>query len=424
MKNLLIFLICLLFFTLGGVYVYLEYKSLPNIEAKANELNADLLQIENANTRLNELLLRSRANMDTNYDMLVRASAEIESLLDNLEEGFLTGEADENSVFSNRLKTLRTAFINKFDSVEKFKTNNSVLRNSERYAPEIGQELASLASSSGQPAVSKLYSDAVFDLQNFSRQASNIEPTKLKQMAVQLRETAGLMPEYLEIEIAQFATHVETVASVKPRTDRYLSVALNSALNKTDSVASSWVPLGSQNQAHTNFNLLRVFYLIALTLFFLITTALVFRRIHKLNQHSRNQSGETLAANLKVSDLQESSIRNEDLALLGQRVRHNQPELSSFISQIRTGLESLDSGLSDLLKVHGNAVYISSHAQSKSPDKATISALLREQIRLVRSTNTDSSETIKVLQDTQRNAREASDLITNVIMEPASSELS
>ncbi len=422
MKNLLVFLICLLFFTLGGVYVYLEFKALPNIEAKANELNADLLRIENANTRLNELLLRSRANMDTNYDMLVRASAEIESLLDNLEEGYLTEGADENSVFSKRLKTLRTAFINKLDSVEKFKTNNSVLRNSERYAPEIGQELTSLADSSGQPDVSKLYSNAVFDLQNFSRQASNIEPTKLKQMAVQLRQTTGLMPEYLEIEIAQFATHVETVASVKPKTDRYLSVALNSALDKTDSVASSWVPMGSQSQAHTNFNLLCVFYLIALTLFFLITTALVFRRIHKLNQHNRNQSGETLAANLKVSDLQESSSRNEELALLGQRVRQNQPELSSFISQIRTGLESLDSGLSDLLKVHGNAVYISSHAQSKSPDKATISALLREQIRLVRSTNTDSTETIKVLQDTQRNAREASDLISKVIMEPASSE--
>ncbi len=422
MKNLLVFLICLLFFTLGGVYVYLEFKALPNIEAKADELNADLLRIENANTRLNELLLRSRANMDTNYDMLVRASAEIESLLDNLEEGYLTEGADENSVFSNRLKTLRTAFINKLDSVEKFKTNNSVLRNSERYAPEIGQELTSLADSSGQPDVSKLYSNAVFDLQNFSRQASNIEPTKLKQMAVQLRQTTGLMPEYLEIEIAQFATHVETVASVKPKTDRYLSVALNSALDKTDSVASSWVPMGSQSQAHTNFNLLCVFYLIALTLFFLITTALVFRRIHKLNQHNRNQSGETLAANLKVSDLQESSSRNEELALLGQRVRQNQPELSSFISQIRTGLESLDSGLSDLLKVHGNAVYISSHAQSKSPDKATISALLREQIRLVRSTNTDSTETIKVLQDTQRNAREASDLISKVIMEPASSE--
>jgi len=135
MKNSILFPLIILVVALGGVGLFYLESKLPDNELINRDVNAILLKIDNLDSSVNELSLRSRANLDNNYDMLVRDTASLQATISKLSDDYLSHRNIQGSLLEARFQKFRDSMVVKADQVENFKSANSVLRNSEKYTP-------------------------------------------------------------------------------------------------------------------------------------------------------------------------------------------------------------------------------------------------------------------------------------------------
>ena len=145
MKNSLLFATVLAIAVLGGIVLFYLESTLPDNELINRDVNAKLLKIDNLDSSINELSLRSRANLDSNYDMLVRSTVTLERTVSELADSYFNSSKIAGSLLESRFNNFLNTVEIKTDQVENFKSHNSVLRNSEKYTPMVGAQLASVA---------------------------------------------------------------------------------------------------------------------------------------------------------------------------------------------------------------------------------------------------------------------------------------
>ena len=418
MKNSLLFTLILLTAILGGAGLFYLESKLPDNELIARDINTQLLKIDNLNASINELALRSRANLDANYDMLVRSTLALERTIADLSEGHFNPQKISGSLLETRFNSFKNAVEIKSDQIEDFKSHNSVLRNSEKYAPIVGNQLAVMAERSELTSLADMYRRAVIDVLEFTKQGSDKPISEVENYAQQISSTEEQMPEASVTRIIEFSNHVATAIDAKQKTDQYLGRVLNSTVgDQVEEIFNAWSVWQSENN---NAQALLQNYMIGYVAVMLgLIGVLVFRLrslYTNLDKEVEIKTEEVRAAYEELQESERQLVQNEKMASLGQLVAGVAHEINTPLSYISSNVDTVKSKITKLGPVLEKAEAISTTVADPNRDKSALNNLLREQIVAFRQVgdNNQPEKISALLNDASEGINEIEEIVKSL----------
>ncbi|RBP53591.1 DAHL domain-containing protein [Arenicella xantha] len=387
MKNSILFAVIILIAIAGGAGLFYVESRLPNDVLTNQDVNSQLLKLDGLDSNINELALRSRTNIDTNYDMLVRSTVALERAVSELSESHFNESKISGSLLEKRFNTFKTSVEVKVDQVEDFKSSNSVLRNSETYIPLVGAQLTESAQQAELTDVSDLYKQVVIDMLEFTRQGSRKPIADVIDYRNEILATEAVMPEAVGIKVLEFANHVATAIDSKTKTDQYLGKLLNSknGSQQVEEISNAW-NLWQLDNNNTR-EVLR-YYIIAYVLVMMGLLGFLFFRLRNLYKHlDREVEAKTAEVKVAYDELRVSERQleqTEKMASLGQLVAGVAHEVNTPLGYTLSNLETIKAKFSGLMPVLSKVDALASYAADPQRDKSALSGMLKDQISAYR----------------------------------------
>ena len=394
MKNSILFLVILLIALLGGAGLFYVQSTLPDNDLLNRDISQQLLKVDSLDSSVNELVLRSRANLDLNYDMLVRSTDALQRTVAELSNSHFNPEDIKGSLLETRFNSFTSSIEIKADQVEDFKSANSVLRNSEKYAPLVGAQLAEIARQNDQTKLADFYTKVIIDLLNFTKQGSTTDKRDVINYPQQIRATEPEMPDDSAIQILEFANHVDTAIRSKQLTDQYLNKTLNTSTDdQIADISDAWgLQQAEKNTAQETLNYYTIGYVITMLA---LLSILAFRLRSLYTDLDKQVDAKTLEVKEAYEELHESEHKlnqSEKMASLGQLVAGVAHEINTPLSYISSNVDTIKSKLNKLMPILANVGAISRTAGDPNRDKKALSGLLKEQIASYRQIESDKIE--------------------------------
>ena len=213
-----------LFILIGAPIVYQQLQVVFNHTGLLNKLQT----LKHINADIDELALRARFNLDKNYDRLSLKTTEAEEL--NSEIMTLQQVLDEEGEHPRLAGTLASylqAWETRQSMIENFKSHNSVLRNSQRYAPLAVDDLrAALSASSWQPAPDMLHMIKA-DLLEYSLTNAQVVKVHLRLSLQELEQFDNEMSADNRSRLMRLKDHAKVILQEQDITNRYLRRAVD-----------------------------------------------------------------------------------------------------------------------------------------------------------------------------------------------------
>jgi two-component system NtrC family sensor kinase len=222
-------LLLILVLLLAGFGLYYYKIELTGNEAIRHDITERLLIIDGLDSKVNDFALRNRYSLDNNYDKLAQSSSLLNKSIEDLENTYFKETDESVNPLHRKFKELRSEIEIKKNLIENFKSHNSILKNSQKYAPVAGKKLMLIAEEENLPDAAKLYSEVIMELLEFSLLGTVSSNEKLDSTLPKLLEVEKQMPEYALSTSIEFINHLNTVIREKKLTDNYLSKALASS---------------------------------------------------------------------------------------------------------------------------------------------------------------------------------------------------
>lgn len=202
----------------GGVCHYTIRHAIDH----ARELNysQNLRQLRATDALLSEELLKSRSGLVMHYDGLVRGTTTLTRLLHSLADipGFL-GDAGTTEL-NQRLSELSRLLAEKSERLERFKTHNAVLRNSQRLMPvTLG---ALLQTGALDPELNRRVDATLAELLPESARNSQDTERELSAALALLDERLQRASSAPAREVALFRRHAGVVNTERPVVDEFV----------------------------------------------------------------------------------------------------------------------------------------------------------------------------------------------------------
>ncbi len=415
-----ILLIAFLFFAISGGagLSYFQYQ-LPDYDETSRDINERLLTIDSLDSSLSALALRSRYNLDSNYDNLVSASSQLDFAVEELGDSYFKDDLLKGSLLERRFNSFKSELAVKMDLIENFKSHNSVLRNSAKYAPIAGRELMEIASQEGLADVANLYSEIVYEVMDYTRQSpADTDASKLREFVQILPDTEVFMPPDSLSTIIEFTNHVATVIQEKTQTEAYLSNALSStSSSRLDELSKAWSQWVSENnKARGVYRILVIFY-VALLLAISAYIAYRLRTLYvSLDKEVAKRALELENAFAELKQSEQQMMQSEKMASLGQLVAGVAHEINTPLGYITSNVEVVKSALKQFGSMLTPIKNISDEARHSEPDKKVISNELRSIIKEYREGELPDSmvEVEELLEDSAFGLEEISKLVVSL----------
>jgi hypothetical protein len=165
--------------------------------------------------KLTAEVLDARANLVFGYDGLVRIQREIDALAAQLAQLAPVGDPEVAAAF----KQLEATRRRKADLVERFKSENAILRNSRHYLPSLAQQLQSaVATGAITPATAKMVEQLLHDTAAYGREGGSYGRDDLETTAFLL---SGSGDDESLIETA--AIHAQILLDHAPVVDELIA---------------------------------------------------------------------------------------------------------------------------------------------------------------------------------------------------------
>jgi hypothetical protein len=267
-------LLLLLMVAAGYPVLRMQFDNYGHYEKALEQLKE--LQILDAET--NSLMMRSRLDIDKNYDRLSALPARIREI-----QAEISADTESQSLGGNFEKYMETE-QNKSAIVENFKSHNSVLRNSVRYAPIAADRLIQAAADKRLTFEAETLKKLKADILEY---AINGRITVKRTIAERLSAIDGLegkLPAEASILATSFLNHVDVITREKEITDTYLQKAINA---KTGTFLSNTVS-NLQTKIGIERNFAEKMLIVYLSIFLLIL-------LHQIAVSWRSHRGERLA---------------------------------------------------------------------------------------------------------------------------------
>lgn len=401
----------------GSGLFYYQYQ-IPDYDQMSQKLNERLLAIDGLDSKVNELLMRSRYNLDKNYDALVKYSSLLDRAVIEFENHYITNSEIENALMIKRFEEYINDLKIKRELVENFKSHNSVLRNSEKYAPIAGSQLAAIALQSKLGDTAKYYEEVVRELLTYSLHGSSIQVDRIDQLIPGLAQAEQKMPDYASTVTIEFNNHVNTVMREKVETDSYLDMALSStADSRIENLSAAWSDWLAQG--HIVKNRIRI-YVGSYIIFLLLSVAIVAWKLRSLyvslDQQVAIQTQEVKTAYKGLQQSEKHLMQSEKMASLGQLVAGVAHEINTPLGYISNNVDTIRLNLGEVDQIIDSLDKVSREASLQQPDKKKINSLIKGMIYSYRNMRKREilSEIQSLLKDSSYGLNEISELVSSL----------
>jgi len=343
-----------------------------------NQIVGTLRELKQLDAEWNVQVLRSRTGINVTYDPVASPLpllAALDEALSRQTGNFWRGE----SASAERLKPLlagyQAAMERKITSIERFKSQNAILRNSTRFLPQAAAELveAVRASPAARPAeLERSLNDLLTTTMSYLQTP---EPALRERVLVALRDseamTAPLAAEVRE-RFGTLKAHVHTVLRQQEATDALLAeVSSAPTARAIDTLADAHgqehekLLFAQQNYRHA---------LIAYSAFLLALLAFLGWRLFRSFRLLNRSNEELQQTNQQLKESQVHLVQAEKMSALGQMVAGIAHEINTPLAYVKGTFEVLKEQLEPFGTLVERCQQFAATARTRGHDKATLNA--------------------------------------------------
>ena len=373
------FYVLALFFVLLVVAVFGQFylRKEASDEAWQATANAHLEQLLVIDGNINESMVKTRFNLELNYDNLANNTRAFSDQL----RALLRHLGSKQSVLDAvqwKIDRLRIIFENKKDVIESFKSHNSVLRNSVIYTPAVGEELIDLSSRLPEAMqLEKSLYELNTNILKYSHSNFDERPEIIKRQLDNLRSEDYTLPDFASLAYSEFSNHVQTVLNEKPSTEQYLASAL--LIPVKDEVleikGDLFHLMRVSNTLDSKIDYLLIAYFAIFTLSFLLLAVLLYNRKQSIDTAVRLRTQEVQAENVglkkSLEDLDSSQIVSEG----GMQALQ---QLDNSLGQAKRNLSALQFQVVEVNRLIGWIKKLSDSLTHGNVDKTKANELLKK----------------------------------------------
>jgi two-component system, NtrC family, sensor kinase len=344
-----------------------------------NEIVSMLRQIKQLDAEWNVDVLRSKTGFNSNYDPVVSPLPLMDSLEGALrtktDELFGTGGSGDAGLLA-QLDGYRKAMDEKINSIERFKSQNSILRNSSRYLPVAANEMMESlrtenvdAATRGQ--VEEALNRVLADTMAYGLSSDAAAKTKIEQSIESLtRNAAKFSPEMRE-RITGFATHVGTIVKQQEIGDRVLGqIAALPTAKKIDELSDVYQKEHDnrlqQQQIYRNL-------LIAYSILMLLLLAYLGWRLLKSYRLLNSSNKDLEHANRELKESQVYMVQAEKMSALGQMVAGIAHEINTPLAYVKGTIEVLKDQMTPINELASTSYSFTKLVRDPNKDRSELS---------------------------------------------------
>jgi len=363
-------------FLLIGVLVFLYAKSSSVDAEKKTQIEGYLKQLKQLDAEWNVDVLKSRMDINKNYDPLTSPLAVLASLQKKLaEEANALGELEPQKAVGE----LQRLIDEKTDLVDQFKAQNAILKNSLRYVPTAVDDLqAEIRRTKRSPAstdtleilsvrANQLLNDVLkYNLLPDSAAAQNIEASLLL-----IEASESLYPDSIAASARNTLRHTRTILRQRlVESDVLAKIAampMSAAIDRVGEVfdRNFQVQL-TESDRYRHYLLAYSTFLLALLVYIGARLLRSYRIIGRVNKDLKH-ANETLEQRVRerteelskaLRDLKESEtqlVQSEKMASLGQMVAGVAHEINTPLAYVRSSLETVESRVTETVREFADA---------------------------------------------------------------------
>jgi hypothetical protein len=235
-----------------------------------------LKELQILDSETNGLMMRSRLDIDKNYDRL----SAIPGRINDIQTGISAELSSDNTSFASNFKEYTEAQENKSSIVENFKSHNSVLRNSVRYVPFATDRLIQVAQESRHPAEAETLKKLKADLLEYSLTGRGTAKNRISDQIPEITALKDKLPIESSILALSFLNHVDVIMREKEITDAYLEKAINARTGKSLSATADLLQSKIEVERGSFLKRILIIYFSAFSLLLLYQIA-TMRTSHK-----------------------------------------------------------------------------------------------------------------------------------------------
>jgi two-component system, NtrC family, sensor kinase len=327
----------------GLVFLVMKTRSV-DFDTHAEVINT-LRQLKQVDAEWNVDVLKSKTGFNSNYDPVASPLPLIESLqraLANSSDQLWTLKETDQETLKPLLDQYSKSMNEKIGLIERFKSQNSILRNSSRFLPVAASEFAESARATDPQLRAQL--DSTLNAILADTMTYNLAPdanlrTQIEANAKALLDRSASLPTELNERAEVFSAHVNTILRQQAIGDEVLSTitALPTAKHidaLTDGYQREHDKLLHDQQRYRQILIAYSVLLLALLAFLGWRLLRSYRLLNKTNQSLEK-------ANHDLKESQVYMVQTEKMSALGQMVAGIAHEINTPLAYVKGTLDVL-----------------------------------------------------------------------------------
>ena len=335
-----------------------------------NDVISNLRQLKQIDAEWNIDVFKSKMGINNNYDPVAQPLPVIRELANALTQK--TVETGDSAELETMLKSFQDIMAKKIAMIERFKSQNSIYRNSTNFLPTAYDDVIATAkriglSSARQAELEATVNPVFSETLSYNLTPDNAVKDKLTQQLVTLRERAEQYPLEVKEAIEVLIAHIGTTLKQQDIGASLLNElsALPTA-KKIDELSDTY------SKTHETRLLDQQFYrqlLIAYSVFLLALLGYLGWRLIRSYRQLGKVNGALTQANRELKESQMQLVQSEKMSALGQMVAGIAHEINTPLAYVKGTLDVMKEHLSKVHDLANSSHLFATSLRDKNTDK-------------------------------------------------------